>query len=253
MILFVFEGERREPIIFKTINSLYFKHKEQSIVCSFGNNIYKLYTEMKALNGDGDIVALMSEILKNSPSNPLTGYNKVSDFSEVFLFFDYDLHDDATNMTINEKNDALREMLSFFNDETGNGKLYVNYPMVESIRYTKEIPDTDYWQYVVKVSDCAQFKKIARDFSFYGNLDFISHKRDTEEDYKKAFHNWEILKEQNTSKANFICNDVLGLPTVKADIPQDRIFESQVSKFVLTKNEISILNSFPLFLFEYFK
>lgn len=43
MILFVFEGERREPIIFTTINFLYFQHKEQSIVCSFGNNIYKLY------------------------------------------------------------------------------------------------------------------------------------------------------------------------------------------------------------------
>lgn len=174
MILFVFEGERREPIIFTTINFLYFQHKEQSIVCSFGNNIYKLYSEMKALDGDGDIVALMSEILKNKPSNPLTGHNKASDFSEVYLFFDYDLHDDAIHMTIDEKNNVLREMLAFFNDETGNGKLYVNYPMVESIRYTKEIPDPDYWQYAVRVSDCPQFKKIARDFSFYGNLDFMS-------------------------------------------------------------------------------
>ena len=60
MILFVFEGERREPIIFRTINSLYFQRKEQSIVCSFGNNIYNLYSEMKALDGDGDIVSLIT-------------------------------------------------------------------------------------------------------------------------------------------------------------------------------------------------
>lgn len=253
MILFVFEGERREPIIFKTINSLYFQRKEQSIVCSFGNNIYKLYIAMKALDGDGDIVALMSEILKNKPSNPLTGYNRVSDFSEVYLFFDYDLHDEATRMTIDEKNSVLRDMLAFFDNETGNGKLYVNYPMVESIRYTKEIPDPDYWQYVVRVSDCSHFKKMAKDFSYYGNLDFICHKRDTKEDFQKARRNWEILKEQNTSKANYICNGVLGIPVSKSDVSQDRIFESQVSKYVLKNDEISILNSFPLFLYEYFK
>lgn len=164
MILFVFEGERREPNIFKTINSLYFQHKEQSIVCSFGNNIYRLYKEMKALDGDGDIVALMKEILKNKPGNPLTENKKASDFSEVYLFFDYDLHDDATNMAIEEKNNVLREMLEFFDDETGNGKLYINYPMVESIRYTKEIPDPDYWQYVVLVSDRPKFKKNGKGF-----------------------------------------------------------------------------------------
>ena len=253
MILFVFEGERREPTIFRTINSLYFQHKEQSIVCSFGNNIYKLYGAMKALDGDGDIVALMSKNIKNKPGNPLTGYNKASDFSEVYLFFDYDLHDDATHMTIDEKNSVLRDMLAFFDDETGNGKLYVNYPMVESIRYTKEIPDPDYWRYVVRVSDCSQFKKTARDFSFYGNLDVISYKRNTKEDFQKARQNWEILKKQNTSKANYICNGVLELPVSKSDVSQDKIFESQVSKYVLAKDEISILNSFPLFLYEYFK
>lgn len=94
---------------------------------------------------------------------------------------------------------------------------------------------------------------MARDFSFYGNLDFISYKRDTKEDFTKAKLNWEILKEQNTLKANYICNGVLGLPASKSDVSQDKIFESQVSKYVLEKEEISILNSFSLFLYEYFK
>ena len=38
MILFVFEGKKREPEIFKTLEYLYFP-KGQTIVCSFGNNI----------------------------------------------------------------------------------------------------------------------------------------------------------------------------------------------------------------------
>lgn len=42
MILFVFEGEKREPELFRAIEKLFFKGS-QHIVCSFGNNIYELY------------------------------------------------------------------------------------------------------------------------------------------------------------------------------------------------------------------
>lgn len=38
MILFVFEGEKREPELFRAIEKLFFKDS-QHIVCSFGNNI----------------------------------------------------------------------------------------------------------------------------------------------------------------------------------------------------------------------
>ncbi len=52
MILFVFEGEKREPALFKAIERLFFKDG-QHIVCSFGNNIYELYQRMTALDGSG--------------------------------------------------------------------------------------------------------------------------------------------------------------------------------------------------------
>lgn len=55
-------------------------------------------------------------------------------------------------------------MLTLFADETENGKLYINYPMIESIRYTKELPDTDYANYIVSREECKDFKRLARDF-----------------------------------------------------------------------------------------
>ena len=60
MILFVFEGEEREPRIFKTIKRLFFGEGE-IIVCSFGNNIYELYRQMQEFEGDGDIVSVLRE------------------------------------------------------------------------------------------------------------------------------------------------------------------------------------------------
>lgn len=54
------------------------------------------------------------------------------DFSEVYLFFDYDGH--QNNLGESDDSDALEQMLISFDNETENGKLYISYPMVEALR-----------------------------------------------------------------------------------------------------------------------
>ena len=81
MILFVFEGERSEPRLFRTIEQLYFRG-EDVILCSYGNDIYELYREMRSLGDGADIVA----VLKNKGKEGLEEVARVSDFSEVYLF-----------------------------------------------------------------------------------------------------------------------------------------------------------------------
>ena len=56
---------------------------------------------------------------------------KSSDFSEIYLFFDYDFQN--TNLTLEEMNRRLQEMLEMFDDETDNGKLYINYPWLNQL------------------------------------------------------------------------------------------------------------------------
>ena len=128
MILFVFEGAEREPRVFRTLERLFFGQGER-IVCSFGNNIYELYRQLQEFDGDGDIVSILRENRADLPEGV-----KTSDFSEIYLFFDYDFQNE--NLTLEEMNVRLREMLAMFKDETDNGKLYVSYPMVESHRET---------------------------------------------------------------------------------------------------------------------
>ena len=146
MILFVFEGIDREPHVYKTIERLYFPKENDNIICSFGNNIYNLYNTLVEYGGDGDIVSIMREILSNRGDATLDGIRS-ADISEVFLFFDYDFQN--SQLPLDEINRRLEVMLNMFDDETGNGKLYINYPMVESIRFKKELPDDDYHQYAV--------------------------------------------------------------------------------------------------------
>ena len=137
MILFVFEGAKREPDLFRAIETLFFKDK-QNIVCSFGNNIYELYNELQSFEGDGDIVSILKERFQQHDDSPFKDDIKSSDFSEIYLIFDYDFQN--KNLTLEDMNSQIEEMLDLFNDETDNGRLYINYPMVEAIRYTKTLP-----------------------------------------------------------------------------------------------------------------
>ena len=257
MILFVFEGEYREPELFATIQKMFFPRDNERITYSFGNNIYELYNELSKLDDAGDLVSLLQERCSGQADNPFEGLNS-SDFSEIYLFFDYDFQN--KNLELAEINRQLKEMLSKFNDETEYGKLYINYPMIESIRYTKELPDANYYEYVISRADCSCFKKLAADFSAYSSLDFIliDSRKDvselSEKKLKSLRDNWEHLKKQNVNKANYICHGKNEAPNKKEEVSQELIFESQLQKHVnKEQSEVAILNAFPLFLYEYFK
>ena len=252
MILFVFEGAEREPRVFRTLERLFFGQGER-IVCSFGNNIYELYRQLQEYDEDGDIVSILRENRADLPEGV-----KTSDFSEIYLFFDYDFQNE--NLTLEEMNGRLREMLAVFDDETDNGKLYVSYPMVESLCYTRELPDEHFVEYTVLRCDCMErsFKDIAREFSFYGSMDFIElpdagHHKPGKREFARVKQNWIWLVHQHTVKANYMCTGVAELPVDKDTVAQPRIFEAQCGKYLCDGEKIAVLNGFPLFLFEYFK
>ena len=255
MILFVFEGSRREPEIFKTLDYLFFS-KDETILCSFGNNIYELYREMKELDGAGDLVSILREKNKKNPNSPFGPEIKSSDFSEIYLFFDYDFQN--RNLSLEQMNQQISEMLDLFCDETENGQLYINYPMIEAIRYTKELPDPHFIEYTISRTECHDkgFKDIAQQFSSYSSLDFIVldfRKNPSSKKVASVKQNWNLLENQNVAKANKLCNGINELPTDKDSISQKRIFEKQLSQYVLPKDEVSIISAFPLFKYIYFK
>lgn len=255
MILFVFEGTRREPDIFRTLEFLFFP-KGQTIVCAFGNNIYELYRQLVKMDGAGDIVSLLRDIYRENPDSPFSPEVKSSDFSEIFLFFDYDFQN--KNLTLAQMNQQVAEMLTLFDDETENGKLYINYPMIEAIRYTKELPDDHYHEYTVSRMACRDkgFKDLTQQFSAYGSLDFIVldfRREPSRRKCDKVKQNWNLLEKQTVVKANYLCNETLSMPINKETISQIRIFEAQLSKYINPNNEVSILSAFPLFNYDYFK
>lgn len=268
MILFILEGQSEERIA-KTIQKLYFEERKGDIIYSYRNNIYQLYDRLVAeregfesFEGAVDILRILKE--KNPADKTLHAIEDVSDIEETYLFFDYDFqhaikqHEKNPSKTLDEciieNNRKIREMLDFFNEETEMGRLFVNYPMVESLFYTKTLPDDNYKSYNVDFATCQNngFKRLVNKISAYKNrapIIITKHSKISENEVKE---NWELLKVQNIAKANAIITGEYKQPATKDGILQDKIFDAQESMYAAT-NHIGVLNSFPLFLYYYFK
>lgn len=128
---FIVEGEVREPQVIDNISKVFFTHGNFTIITlPAGENIYMLWKKLKADDFDTDIIEVLRES-NNKIRKQLMGLSR-DDFSEVYLFFDYDAH--QTNLGKADDEDVINQMLESFNNETENGKLYISYPMVEALR-----------------------------------------------------------------------------------------------------------------------
>lgn len=128
---FIVEGEVREPQIIANISKVFFTHGNVRIITlPAGENIYMLWKKLEADDFDTDII----EVLRESSDDIRDQLKDLSrdDFSEVYLFFDYDTH--QTNLGKDDDKDVVARMLESFDNETENGKLYISYPMVEALR-----------------------------------------------------------------------------------------------------------------------
>lgn len=245
MILFILEGERPDVKLYQSMMEVC-GVSEDTIDVVYGCNIDALYHEMVDLGEGADIVELLRNKYQEAPNNPFKNISRSDKFSEIYLVFDYDFHD--VNRTPELLNKQLGYLLNYFNEETEHGKLYINYPMIEAIRYSKELPDNEYYTYSVSREECRTFKHISADFSFYPNLDFLIRG-----DSAQRSINWELLKRQNVAKANFICNGENVFPPKSRDsISQAIILENQILKYEACEDcRVAVLSSFPILLYDW--
>jgi hypothetical protein len=162
-ILFIVEGERLEPEVINRMAEVYGLRCDISSVCT---NIHILYQQLKQDDGYSDVIPVLQEILRSrlasletlTPSAELK--RKIArtrddlaklnhTFASFYLVFDSELHhrsnDSLAPLDVIENNVAeLKEMLEFFDNETDQGKLYVNYPMMESYRDCDDFFDASY-------------------------------------------------------------------------------------------------------------
>ena len=116
-----------------------------------------------------------------------TLFDQSKRYSEIVLIFDFDPQDREFSTT------AILEMSRYFSDSTDTGKLYINYPMVESFYHVKSIPDSDYDGYIATLDEL-------KDHLYKSRVDKESFIHDRKE-FAGQKSNCDLVVRQNIDKA----------------------------------------------------
>ncbi len=97
-----------------------------------------------------------------------------NDFTNIILVFDYERHDPAFS------EEKILEMQHCFEDSTDMGKLYLNYPMIESYLHLKSMPDGEYINRKIPVSlqPGDRYKCLVKSESVLGKFIELPHRID---------------------------------------------------------------------------
>ena len=235
---FIVEGETREPQIISNLCDIHFKHSNFKVITlPAGQNIYMLWQKLEEDDFETDII----EILRESSTEleeTLAGLNR-EDFSEIFLFFDYDGHHNNLSSE-NSTEDVMNKMLANFDNETENGKLYINYPMVEALR--------DFEPGV-----CGNGNNCYCELSQSGCYKDLSADGKKHTDFRKYdFPVWREVLNIFAMRVSCLFDEegVMSYETYSDSVSPCTVYHCQ--KNYIRKGKVFILSAFPEFLLDYF-
>ena len=221
---------------------LYGLSKKHEIV-SYNTNIYDLYRRM-FLDMNPEAVDTLQFFKEHEKD---INKKKIFDekYSDIILIFDFDPQEQRFSK------EAITRLLNHFNESTDNGKLFINYPMIESFYHLKSIPDLDYntrvieKQYLSKDSNSEHktYKQIV-------GIESIANHRKSFPNTRKDSN---IIIKQNIEKAKVITgiNDVVIPPDTAILEKQLQVYNEDEYIYVLCTCAFYIADYNPTLLEKY--
>lgn len=233
-ILLLVEGKVTEVEVFGRIEELFFDKNTKLKFFAYKSNIYSLYRKIKDYEDFTSTIDVLKEIATTKEDKETLSHK----FSEIYLIFDFDPQESAYSDI------KIKELVQTFNNETEFGKLYINYPMMESMRDHDNFAIKDFLQRMVSLNGlCSEeYKKYISNNGYKKSL-----KSMTVRHFKK-------LSKLNIIKSNYIvCGDAKFPEFDKFEYAteQNRILDKQINE-KNTKNEFFVLNTCMFFFVDYF-
>lgn len=237
-ILLLVEGERLEKLVFKELSRLYGLKSE--IFC-LRCNIFMLYNVMKQYDFNAsikDILTEKSSISIYDEDRDILTNNK---FAYTYLILDFDLQHSINNVELELK--QIREMCEYFKDETDDtiGKLYINYPMMESFRDRDDFIDEKFMNKIVCINDFVKYKEIA------GKCKLSSTHINN---YKKEGFDEIIKSNLNKASVKLFENKIFNYHNYLKFISAMSMFEKQC--LYVAQGYVYVLNTSLFLLIDYF-
>lgn len=232
-VLFIVEGERCEPRLLRRMHDVLFGTTPGNIHWH-GTVVYDLLRRVFE-DGDADDLDVVS-VLRETVSDPGRREVLEQEFTDVYLVFDMDPHDPRYD------GELLDRAMGLFAESTENGKLYINYPMLESYRHLRCHDDLGYLDRTVSVDSLSGYKSLV---DREGHPDFRQLGR-----YDEAVFA-EVIR-MNVMKANRVLNDERSLPDVGTFLSWrgSDILDAQIA-IMAAENRVYVLNTSVLYPVEF--
>lgn len=233
-ILFIVEGKKKEPELIHKIYSNCFANENYDVF-PYATNIHDLI-ERIYLNGELDEAFSIQDFLREKCIDDERRKILNKTFSDIFLIFDLDPHDKR----INQK--RLLELQKFYSESTDNGRLYINFPSIESYCNVEKMPDNEFKNKIIEVKKCKEYKDIVNKTTpFYNSIAKLN---------KKIIF---ALAAHHLGKFNNILYNKFELKLFNGYVKGEELIQILKNQIELLNNnkELYILNTFILHIFEY--
>ena len=224
-ILIIVEGARTDTRLMIKMMENY--GLDNYNIVSYNTNIYVLYKQL-FVDGSSYGVDLLQTLIEHEKNENIKEKLKLN-YTHIILCFDLDPHDSQYS------NKKIIELSQFFNESTENGKLYLNYPMIESYSHRNGVDDLKYKKREVTCDCLLKYKQIVNKFTPDPNKIYDSK-------------NMSKVIYQNLEKANYIIGD--DEKTLYPDLI--KVLEAQIEK-ILKEKSMFVLCTCIFFIVDYNK
>lgn len=193
-ILFIVEGEADEPVFIKKLFKVCYS-KQNYKTYTYKTNLHNLAKRLEEDYPDFDKEEIDIQLILRSfeqCANKKAILN--GSYTDIFLIFDFEPQQDYPRFN------TIRRMLETFNDSTSLGKLFINYPMMQSYKHFSHLPDDSFCDNKVTIEQCKKYKELVGSISAYTDLN------------KYDYPLFISLTVHHLRKANYILNDIYTLP-----------------------------------------
>lgn len=153
-VLFIVEGYNDEPDLIKKLYEECFSGENDSYdFYVFDTNIHQLAPQL-IIDGkiDEDLDLLL--VLKSFESDPDKRAILSQKYSDIYMIFDFDPQQRDADLSL------IYTLLAYFTDSTEMGKLFINYPMMQSYKHLVSLPDVTFLGRTVDHAEILHYKEL---------------------------------------------------------------------------------------------
>ena len=235
-VLFITEGPVDELHLMKSIcKDLSLKTGEfefYSYMTDFHQFSRLILSGADKVDEDIDILLALRSHEKDAQRREILAYK----YTDIYIIFDFDPH------AVKPEFGKIRALASYFTDSSDMGRLFINYPMMQSYKHLKSLPDMDYENRSVNIGQIRRYKELV---SREGLSELIqAHACNHMQLYEIAYHNY--CKREKILGRKYEMSDVSTYDALE-DV---KLLDLQISG-LLDEGQCQVLNTSSLIYLDY--